>query len=65
MHPYDAAEVVTERGASLSALLVVGAATNDDPRIVSTVWRALVRVVEVTGYRARAAAIATAVRTYC
>ena len=49
MHAYDAADIVAGSGPSLPAVLVVSAGTNDDPRIVSTFWRAVSSVVRNAG----------------
>lgn len=49
LHAYDAAEIVAGRHSSLPAAVVVSAGTNDDPRIVSTFWRAVLRVVRTAG----------------
>jgi len=49
LHAYDAADIVAGRGPSLPAVLVVSAGTNDDPRIVSTFWRAVSSVVTTAG----------------
>jgi len=49
LHASDAASVVWKRAASLQAILVVSAGTNDDPRIVSTFWRAVTQVVTAAG----------------
>ncbi|HLG09938.1 MAG TPA: hypothetical protein VI409_14820 [Gaiellaceae bacterium] len=49
LHAYDAAEIVAARGWSLPAVLVLSAGTNDDPRIVSTFWRSVSRVVRTAG----------------
>lgn len=49
LHAYDAAALVTAQRASLPAVLVVSAGTNDDPRIVSTFWRAVSRIVRAAG----------------
>ena len=49
LHAYDAAEIVAGRRSSLPAALVVSAGTNDDPRIVSTFWRAVSSVVRTVG----------------
>jgi len=51
LHAYDAAQIVAARRASLPRMLVVSAGTNDDPRIVSTFWRAVSRVVAAAGPR--------------
>jgi lysophospholipase L1-like esterase len=49
LHAYDAASIVAGRRMSLPDVLVVSAGTNDDPRIVSTFWRAVRRVVASAG----------------
>ncbi len=49
LHAYDAAAIVAARRSSLPAVLVVSAGTNDDPRIVSTFWRSVSRVVRTAG----------------
>ncbi len=49
LHAYDAADIVAGRGPSLPAVLVVSVGTNDDPRIVSTFWRAVSSVVRNAG----------------
>ncbi len=49
LHAYDAADIVAERRPSLPAVLVVSAGTNDDPRILSTFWRAVSSVVRTAG----------------
>jgi lysophospholipase L1-like esterase len=51
LHAYDAAAIVSHLGASLPPVLVVSAGTNDDPRIVSTFWRSVVKVVTAAGPR--------------
>jgi lysophospholipase L1-like esterase len=51
LHAYDAAAIVAKRRASLPAVVVVSAGTNDDPRIVSTFWRSARRVVTAAGTR--------------
>jgi lysophospholipase L1-like esterase len=51
LHAYDAAAIVAGRGSSLPPVIVVSAGTNDDPRIVSTFWQAVSRVVTATGPR--------------
>jgi len=48
LHAYDAASIVASRS-SLPSVLVVSAGTNDDPRIVSTFWRAVSRIVTAAG----------------
>jgi lysophospholipase L1-like esterase len=49
LHTYDVAAIVSLRRSSLPQVLVVSAGTNDDPRIVSTFWRAVTKVVAVAG----------------
>jgi len=49
LHAYDAPDIVAGRGPLLPAVLVVSAGTNDDPRIVSTFWRAVSSVVRTAG----------------
>ena len=49
LHAYDVAAIVSLRRSSLPHVLVVSAGTNDDPRIVSTFWRAVTKVVAVAG----------------
>ncbi len=49
LHAYDVASIVYERRASLPHVVVVSAGTNDDPRIVSTFWRAVSKVLAVAG----------------
>ena len=49
LNAYDAADIVAGRWPSLPAVLVVSAGTNDDPRIVSTFWRAVSSVVRTAG----------------
>lgn len=49
LHAYDVASIVSQRRASLPHVVVVSAGTNDDPRIVSTFWRAVSRVLAVAG----------------
>jgi lysophospholipase L1-like esterase len=51
LHAYDAATIVSRARASLPAVLVVSAGTNDDPRIVATFIRALSGVVRTVGPR--------------
>ena len=51
LHAYDAAAIVARRRGSLPGVLVVSAGTNDDPRIVSTFWRSVRRVVTAAGTR--------------
>ncbi len=51
LHAYDAAAIVARRRGSLPTVLVVSAGTNDDPRIVSTFWRSVRRVVTAAGTR--------------
>jgi lysophospholipase L1-like esterase len=48
LHAYDAATIV-DRTRSLPNVLVVSAGTNDDPRIVSTFWRAVSAIVRAAG----------------
>jgi lysophospholipase L1-like esterase len=49
LHAYDAASIVAARRGSLPPVLVVSAGTNDDPRIVSTFWRSVARIVALAG----------------
>jgi lysophospholipase L1-like esterase len=49
LHAYDAAAIVARARASLPAVLVVSAGTNDDPRIVSTFTRAISDIVDAAG----------------
>jgi hypothetical protein len=49
LHAYDAASIATARRATLPHVLVVSAGTNDDPRIVSTFSRAVLRVLAAAG----------------
>jgi lysophospholipase L1-like esterase len=49
LHAYDVASIVSQRRASLPHVIVVSAGTNDDPRIVSTFWRAVSKVTAVVG----------------
>lgn len=49
LHAYDVASIVSQRRASLPYVVVVSAGTNDDPRIVSTFWRAVSKVLAVAG----------------
>ena len=49
LHAYDAASIVAARRASLPPVIVISAGTNDDPRIVSTFWRAVTRVLASVG----------------
>lgn len=49
LHAYDAAAYVSAHGSSLPGNLVVSAGTNDDPRIVSTFWRAASTIVRLAG----------------
>ena len=51
LHAYDAAAIVARERASLPAVLVVSAGTNDDPRIVSTFVRAISGIVGAAGRR--------------
>lgn len=61
LHAYDAAAIVSAGRATLPPILVISAGTNDDPRIVSTFWRAVTRVVTAAG-RARCVVWPTIVR---
>lgn len=49
LHAYDAAAIVARARASLPAVLVVSAGTNDDPRSVSTFMRAISGIVAAAG----------------
>jgi lysophospholipase L1-like esterase len=49
LHAYDAATIVERTRRSLPSVLVVSAGTNDDPRIVSTFWRAVSDIVRAAG----------------
>jgi lysophospholipase L1-like esterase len=49
LHAYDVASIVSERRATLPHVVVVSAGTNDDPRIVSTFWHAVAKVMAVAG----------------
>jgi lysophospholipase L1-like esterase len=49
LHAYDAAALVARSRAELPRVLVVSAGTNDDPRIVSTFWRAVAEIVAAAG----------------
>jgi len=49
LHAYDVATIVGERRATLPHVLVVSAGTNDDPRIVSTFWRSVTKVMAMAG----------------
>ncbi|HXG76392.1 MAG TPA: GDSL-type esterase/lipase family protein [Gaiellaceae bacterium] len=51
LHAYDVADLVTRSRTTLPRVLVVSAGTNDDPRIVSTFWRAVLDVVRAAGAR--------------
>jgi hypothetical protein len=49
LHAYDAAAIVVAGHASLPPILVISAGTSDDPRIVSTFWKAVTRVITAAG----------------
>jgi hypothetical protein len=49
LHAYDVASIVSERRATLPHVVVVSAGTNDDPRIVSTFWSSVAKVLAVAG----------------
>src|SRR5262249_32102922 len=49
LHADDVASIGPQRRASLPRVIVVSAGTNDDPRIVSTFWRSVSKVLAVAG----------------
>jgi lysophospholipase L1-like esterase len=49
LHAYEAATIVERTRPSLPSVLVVSAGTNDDPRIVSTFWRAVSGILRAVG----------------
>lgn len=49
LHAYDVASIVWQRRASLPRVIVVSAGTNDDPRIVSTFWHSVSKVLVTAG----------------
>jgi lysophospholipase L1-like esterase len=49
LHAYEAATIVEQTRVALPSVLVVSAGTNDDPRIVSTFWRAVSAIVRAAG----------------
>jgi lysophospholipase L1-like esterase len=49
LHAYEAAAIVERARPSLPSVLVVSVGTNDDPRIVSTFWRAVSDIVRAAG----------------